>query len=126
AGVSVRPCRRCCRRKLRRRPTAGTQSKQAQPSNAPPGELLEESLLRRGAVDVGNVRHCRESGLSPHLPAVKLALVRTIAGLVLVHSPLNSGFRFSPNALIPSLASWETKTRLIASRSRARPRSSGA
>src|SRR5260370_42420141 len=42
------------------------------------------------------------------------------------HSPLNSALRFSPNALMPSSASFETKTRLIASRSMASPRSSGA
>jgi hypothetical protein len=42
------------------------------------------------------------------------------------YSPLKSGFRFSPKALIPSSASLETKTRLIASRSMARPRSRGA
>lgn len=41
------------------------------------------------------------------------------------HSPLNSALRFSPKALMPSLASCDTKTRLIASRSMASPTSSG-
>src|SRR5260370_1925022 len=42
------------------------------------------------------------------------------------HSPLNSALRFSPNALMPSSASFETKTRLIASRPMASPRSSAS
>jgi hypothetical protein len=42
------------------------------------------------------------------------------------YSPLKSAFLFSPNALMPSFASCDTKTRLIASRSMASPRSSGA
>src|SRR5690348_16113914 len=41
-------------------------------------------------------------------------------GRELYHSPVNSAFRFSPNALMPSFASFDTKTRLMASRSMAR------
>ena len=83
-----------------------------------------EKFFSAGADVGGFAAGTGSSGAAPSPP--QAAVLPHYVGKTHIYSPLNSAFRFSPNALMPSSASCDTNTRLIASRSIASPTSSGA
>src|SRR5262245_37914114 len=84
---------------------------------------------RRGLVDrYGAARYelMRAGAIWRLLPDARQAAASRLPARGAGYRPLNAGCRFSPKAVMPSPASSDTKTLAIASRSSARPRSSGA